>query len=135
MRSTVLFVCTHNSARSQMAEALLRHQKGDRYTVLSAGTDPTDVDPHVKKVLEEIGIDTSSLRSKSVDEFLNMKIDIVVTVCDNARETCPFFPGGRKRIHRGFRDPSDLVKDGISELDAFRKIRDEIGEFIREYFQ
>ncbi|MGA1821923.1 MAG: arsenate reductase ArsC [Thermoplasmatota archaeon] len=135
MKRRVLFVCTHNSARSQMGEALLRQYGGDRYEALSAGIEPTHVNPNAVAALREIGIDTSVLRSKSVDEYIDTDIDLVITVCDNAKEACPFFPGGKERIHRGFRDPSDLVDDDTSEIDAFRIIRDEIREFIDGYFQ
>ena len=134
MKHTVLFVCTHNSARSQMAEALLRHYKGDRYEALSAGIEPTRVNPNAAAALQEIGIDTSVLRSKSVDEYIDSDIDLVITVCDHAKEVCPFFPGGRERMHKGFRDPPDLVIEGMSEIDAFRTIRDEIILFINDYF-
>jgi arsenate reductase len=118
-----------------MAEALLRHIRGDRYEVFSAGTDPTGVDPTAEMVLREIGVDTSPLRSKSVDEFLDRDIDLVITVCDHAKEACPFFTSGKERIHMGFRDPPDLVKNGMTRMGAFRLIRDEIDDFIREYFQ
>jgi arsenate reductase len=116
-----------------MAEALLRHLRGDEYEALSAGTDPTGLNIHALKALKEIGIDTSPLRSKSVEEYLDRDIDIVITVCDHAREACPFFPGGRRRIHKGFRDPSDLVNEGMDESRAYREIRDRISEYIRDF--
>ena len=107
-KQKVLFICTHNSARSQMAEGLLNALYGDRYEAYSAGTQPTEVNPYAIKVMAEMGIDISKHRSKSVEEFRGKKFDYVVTVCDHAKETCPFFPGGEKYLHQGFKDPSDL---------------------------
>ena len=105
-RQRVLFVCTGNSARSQMAEGLLRHEAGDRFEVFSAGTHPTQVRPEAIVVMREIGIDISPHRSKSVDEFAGQAFDYVITVCDNANETCPVFPGRARRLHWPFEDPA-----------------------------
>lgn len=123
----VLFICTHNSARSQMAEGFLRHLYGDRYEAESAGTDPEGVHPLAVEVMREVGIDISTHRSRSVQEFWGQEFDLVVTVCDHAKETCPFFPGKRV-IHRGFEDPSG------GGIEDFRRVRDEIGEWIEEFF-
>ncbi|MCX7784609.1 MAG: arsenate reductase ArsC [candidate division WOR-3 bacterium] len=133
-KKKVLFICTHNSARSQMAEGLLNHLYGDRYEAYSAGTQPTMVNPYAIKVMREIGIDISHHRSKSVQEFLNQEINYVITVCDSAKETCPFFPGGKKRLHQSFQDPSDFTGNEEETLNIFRKVRDEIKMWIEETF-
>lgn len=135
MKRRILFLCTHNSCRSQMAEALLRDRFGDLYEVYSAGTEATEVNSHTLAVLEEKGIDTSPLSSKSVEEFIDMDIDEVVTVCDHAKEACPFFPGAKKYTHQGFVDPPDLIDHfGMEPMKAFRAVRDEIDEWISEHF-
>ena len=129
----VLFVCTHNSARSQIAEALLRHGGGSAFEVVSAGTEVTRVNPFAVRVLHERGIDWSGARSKSIEEFLAEPFDYVVTVCDNANETCPFFPGKVKRVHVGFEDPARLARTAKSEEEAlghYRRVRDEIRRFV-----
>ncbi len=132
-KKSVLFVCTHNSARSQMAEGLLRHLYGDKYEVASAGTLPGEVNPYAVAVMKEIGIDISRHRSKSVEEFRGKTFDIVVTVCDHARETCPFFPGKRV-LHRGFEDPSRARGTPEEILQKFREVRDEIFLWLKENF-
>jgi arsenate reductase (thioredoxin) len=126
MPTKVLILCTGNSARSQMAEGLLRREAGGRFEVHSAGTKPTRVRPEAIAVMEEIGIDISEHRSKSVDEFVGHELDVVITVCDNANEACPVFPGTTKRLHWPFEDPAAV--EGSEELrkGAFRKIRDQI---------
>lgn len=134
MKRKVLFVCTHNSARSHMAEGLLRHLYGDRFEVYSAGTEPSFVRPQAVKVMKELGIDISVHRSKSVDEFSRKELDYIVTVCDLARETCPFLPGGKSYIHQSFNDPSALQGDAEEILAGYRKVRDEIKKWIKEYF-
>jgi len=136
MRKKVLFVCTHNSARSQMAEALLNHLHGDRFQAFSAGTIPTEIHPYTREVLVDIGIDISSHRAKSIDEFITkgMEFDLVVTVCDNARESCPHFPGGKKRLHKSFEDPSQVRGTNWKIMEAFRMARGEIKEWIEEEF-
>jgi arsenate reductase len=127
----ILVLCTGNSARSQMAEGLLKHITQSRYEVYSAGTKPSIVRPEAIKALAEVGIDISGNRSKSVDEFVNEEIDYVLTVCDNARENCPYFPTKTKIIHHSFTDPAEVRGDEETRLNAFRKIRDQI----REYFE
>lgn len=134
-KKRVLFICTHNSARSQMAEGLLRSMHGDRYEVFSAGTHPRGVNPYAVKVMKEIGIDISHHRSKSVNEFLGMEIDYVVTVCDSAREECPYFPGGKNYIHRSFEDPSSAKGSEEEIMEVFRRVRDEIRDWINEFFE
>lgn len=129
-KKNILFICTHNSARSQMAEGLMDHLYGDRYNSFSAGTEPAGVDPNAIQAMSEIGVDISTHRSKSVDNFLEMSPDYVVTVCDNATETCPFFPGGNVRMHRSFRDPSQTQGTSEEILQAFRMSRDEISEWL-----
>ncbi len=127
----ILFICTHNSARSQMAEGLVNALYSDKFRAFSAGTVKTRVNPLAIKALADIGIDISHHRSKSIDEFRGKIFDIVVTVCDNARETCPFFPG-KKVLHKGFKDPSDVKGDEAEKLAAFIKTRDEINLWIKE---
>jgi arsenate reductase len=125
-KERVLIVCTGNSARSQMAEGLLRHEGRDRFDVHSAGTKPANVRPEAIAVMNEIGIDISGHRSKPVDEFAGQPLDLVITVCDSANETCPVFPGKVKRLHWPFPDPA--AENGTEEqrLAAFRRIRDQI---------
>ncbi|HKG47491.1 MAG TPA: arsenate reductase ArsC [Pyrinomonadaceae bacterium] len=125
-RKRVLILCTGNSARSQMAEGLLRHLAGDRFEVASAGVAPAHVRPEAITVMSEIGIDISHHRSKSVDEFRAQEFDYVITVCDNANEQCPIFPGNTQRIHWSFDDPASAEGDEQARLAMFRKIRDEI---------
>ncbi|MGP8243445.1 MAG: arsenate reductase ArsC [Bryobacteraceae bacterium] len=127
----VLILCTGNSARSQMAEGLLRHAAGDRFEVFSAGTRPSRVRPEAIAVMRELGIDISGHRSKSVEEFAGQSFDYVLTVCDNARESCPIFPGGAIMIHRSFEDPAALEGSDEQRLALFRRVRDEM----RHYFQ
>jgi len=131
MKKTVLILCTGNSARSQMAEGLLRHDAGDRFEVASAGTHPTHVRPEAIAVMKEIGIDISSHRSKSVDEFAARDFDYVLTVCNNARETCPIYPGRGNRLHHSFEDPAAVEGSQETKLTAFRKVRDQIREYLR----
>jgi arsenate reductase (thioredoxin) len=122
----VLFLCTGNSARSQMAEGLLRHTAGDRFEVASAGISPTQVRPEAIEVMGEIGIDISQQRSKAVDDFVGREFDYVITVCDNANEQCPVFPGTTNRIHWSFDDPAAVEGDELARLAVFRRVRDEI---------
>jgi arsenate reductase len=126
MKPRVLILCTGNSARSQMAEGLLRHEAGDRFEVFSAGTRPSHVRPEAIAVMAEIGLDISSHRSKSVDEFVGQDLDLVITVCDNAKETCPVFPGTVKRLHWPFEDPAAVEGSEEVRKAAFRRIRDRI---------
>jgi arsenate reductase (thioredoxin) len=125
-RKRVLILCTGNSARSQMAEGLLRHFGGDRFEVESAGVISSFVRPLAIEAMKEIGIDISNQRSKSVDEFAEQKFDYVITVCDNAKENCPFFPASTERIHWSFDDPAEADGSEEEKLTIFRRVRDEI---------
>ena len=128
MKTRVLILCTGNSCRSQMAEGILRHYGSDHFDVFSAGTKPSRVNETAIKVMKEIGIDISGHRSKHVDEFLGQKIDYVISVCDNARESCPIFPGGTTRLHWSFSDPPHEKEITEEALNEFRKVRDMILE-------
>ncbi len=129
-RSRVLFLCTHNSARSQMAEGLLRHLAEDRFEVHSAGTEATHLRPLAIRVMEEDGVDISGQESKTLDRYLGEPFDYVVTVCDDANEACPFFPGAANRLHWSFEDPSKAEGSEEERLEVFRSVRDRIGERI-----
>ncbi len=129
-KKSVLILCTGNSARSQMAEGLLRHDAGDRYEVSSAGTKPGQVRPEAIAVMQELGIDISGHRSKHVDEFAARHFDYVLTVCDNARESCPVFPG-TIAAHHAFEDPAAFEGTAEERLGVFRRVRDEIREYLR----
>jgi arsenate reductase (thioredoxin) len=122
----VLFVCTGNSARSQMAEAILRQKGGTGFTASSAGTEPRPVNPLTLRVLTEAGVPTDGLRSKSVSEMYDHEFDYVITVCDRARETCPVFPGGKESLHWGFDDPAEAVGSEEERLAVFRRVMGEI---------
>ena len=132
-RQRVLFLCTGNSARSQMAEGLLRNIAGDRFEVFSAGTRPAGLNPNAVAAMGEIGIDISRYRSKSVDDFVDQQFDHVITVCDRAKESCPIFPGAANRIHHSFVDPAAAPAD--QQLPVFRKVRDEISIWLRNLVQ
>jgi arsenate reductase (thioredoxin) len=127
----ILVLCTGNSARSQMGEALFRHEGQGAYEVMSAGTDPTRVRPEAIAVMREIGIDISGQRSKSVKEFEGQPFDYVVTVCDNARDNCPVFPAGAERIHWSIEDPAAVQGSDAERLAAFRRTRDRIRQKVR----
>lgn len=127
----VLILCTGNSARSQMAEGLLRHDGGEAFEVESAGVEPSHVRPQAIEAMRELGIDISGHRSKSVDEFAGREFDYVITVCDNANERCPVFPGKTKRIHWSFDDPAAAEGDDAARLAVFRRVRNEIRERLR----
>jgi arsenate reductase len=129
----VLFVCTGNSARSIMAEALLRRHGGDRFEVVSAGTEPRGVNPLTLRVLDEAGIDASWARSKSVSEFLGQTFDYVVTVCDQAREACPVFPGARESLHWGYEDPTEATGTQDERLAVFRRVFVQLSERVRQF--
>ena len=134
-RKRVLILCTGNSARSQMAEGLLRDLGGGKFEVESAGVNPSRVRPEAVEAMREVGIDISGHRSKSADEFVGQEFDYIITVCDNARETCPVFPGRAERIHRSFEDPPALGDaDPETTMVVFRRVRDEIGEWLRDEF-
>lgn len=129
----VLILCTGNSARSQMAEGLLRHDAGDRFEVFSAGTKPGTVRPEAIAVMRELGIDLTSHRSKHVDEFTDQSFDYVLTVCDNAKENCPVFPAGTRTIHHSFEDPAALQGSETDRLALFRRVRDEIRAYLKTF--
>ena len=129
----VLYLCTGNSCRSQMAEGWTRYLRGDVIDSWSAGTVPKSLDPRAVEVMREAGVDISEHRSKAVDELLDLELDYVVTVCDGARESCPVFPGRARIVHRGFEDPPKLAEQAASEEEAllyYRKVRDQIREFV-----
>jgi arsenate reductase len=129
----VLFLCTHNSARSQMAEGLLRARGGDAYEVFSAGTEATAVRPEAIRVMAELGIDIAGQESKRRDRYLGEHFDWVVTVCNPARESCPVFPGAPQNLHWEFDDPAAVEGTDEQRLGAFRRIRDEIDARIRAF--
>lgn len=129
----VLILCTGNSARSQMAEGLLRHHGGPGFEVFSAGTQPSRVRPEAIQVMQEIGIDISGHRSKSVDEFAGQHFDYVITVCDNAKESCPVFPATTKRIHWSLRDPAEALGSEDQRRAEFRRVRDELEMYLRRF--
>jgi arsenate reductase len=132
----VLILCTGNSARSQMAEGLLRHTAGDMFEVQSAGVSPSSVRPEAIEAMDEIGIDISRHRSKSVDEFMGQDFDYIITVCDNAKETCPVFPGKARRIHKNFEDPPTAsVGDHNSRMAIFRRVRDELRDWLKDFIE
>jgi arsenate reductase len=128
----VLFVCTGNSARSLMAEALLR-RFSDRYEVHSAGTEPRGINPLTLRVLEDARIDTSGLRSKSVQEYLGQRFDYVVTVCDEARQVCPVFPGVHESLHWGYEDPAEATGTEEERLAIFRKVFVALSERVSQF--
>jgi len=132
-KKRVLILCTGNSARSQMAEGLLRHIAGDKFDVYSAGTIATYVRPQAIEALAEIGIDISDQRSQSQDEFAGQAFDYVITVCDNARDHCPLFPGKAQRIHWSIDDPAFAGRNDAERLDAFRRARDELKTLLQEF--
>ena len=127
----VLFVCTGNSCRSIMAEALLRKHGGADFDVHSAGTHPKGLNPRTTRLLAEVGIDAPWARSKSVDEYIGQPFDYVITVCDNANESCPIFPGNTERIHWSFPDPAAIEGSETERLAAFRRVRDALAEKFR----
>ena len=131
----ILVLCTGNSARSQMAEGLFRHEGHGLYCVESAGTHPTQVRPEAVEAMRELGIDISGQRSKSVNTFVGQSFDYVVTVCDNARDNCPVFPADVKRIHWSFEDPAAVQGSEADRLAAFRRIRDQILHRVRDFFR
>jgi len=132
-KKRVLILCTGNSARSQMAEGLLRHDAGDRFEVFSAGTKPSFVRPEAIAAMRELGIDISGHRSKGVDEFIGQQFDYVLTVCDNANESCPVFPGQTVRIHHSFEDPAEARGASDERLAVFRRVRDELRRYLSDF--
>jgi arsenate reductase len=133
VKKRVLILCTGNSARSQMAEGLLRHDAGDRFEVESAGTRPSQVRPEAIAVMRELGIDISGHRSKHVDEFTGQEFDYILTVYDHAREHCPIFPSGATAIHHNFEDPAAFHGPEQQRLSVFRRVRDQIRQYLRAF--
>jgi len=134
-RERVLFLCTHNSARSQMAEGLLRAASGERYETFSAGTEATRVRPEAVRVMDELGIDLRPHESKTVDRFVGERFDWVITVCDRAREACPNFPGGTRTLHWGFDDPAEASGSEDERIEVFRRVRDEIRDRLEAWLR
>jgi arsenate reductase len=130
-RSRVLFLCTHNSARSQMAEGLLRHLAGDRFEAHSAGTEATQVRPLAIRAMDEIGVNISGQESKTLERYLREPFDHVITVCDDANEACPFFPGAENRLHWSFEDPSRAEGTEEERMAVFRLVRDRIRDRVQ----
>jgi len=130
-KTRVLILCTGNSARSQMAEGLLRHDAGERFEVVSAGMKASFVRPEAIAVMRELGIDISRHRSKNVDEFQEQPFDYVITVCDNARETCPVFFGGAQKLHHDFEDPAATPGSEEERLAVFRRVRDQLRLYLQ----
>ncbi len=135
MKHRVLFLCTGNSCRSQMAEGWLRHLAGDRFEALSAGTNPVGVNPQAVEVMQEVGIDISHQQSKHVAEFQGRRLHHVITVCDHAQESCPTEPRGDVRLHWSFDDPAHAQGSVLERVQIFRRVRDEIGKQIREWLR
>ena len=133
-KTSVLFVCTHNSARSQMAEGLLRDRYGDQYDVYSAGTERTHVRPLATAVMEEVSVDLSDHHSKTIDDLGDRTFDVVVTVCDAAREACPYLPAEEENLHRSFEDPSSAQGTDEERRAVFRRVRDALADWIDETF-
>ena len=133
MKKKVLFLCTHNSCRSQMAEGLINHFLGDRFQAYSAGTEATRVNPLAIRVLSELGIDISRHFSKTIAEFDGQQFDYVITLCGSANEQCPLFFGGVKRVHLGFDDPSSVYGSEEEVLLEFRRVRDELQQKLIDY--
>jgi len=133
MKTKILFVCTANAARSQMAEGYLRAKYGDRYEVFSAGTRQSRVSVRAIAVMQEIGIDISAHQSKTIGAFQGISFDIAVTLCDNAHQVCPVVPGAKKTIHQGFYDPHLTPGTDIEILDGYRGVRDEICTWIDQF--
>jgi arsenate reductase len=132
-KKRILFICVHNSARSQMAEGFVNALYADRYQAVSGGVEPTMVHPAAIKAMAEVGIDISSHRSKSIDEFMDQPFDYVVMVCDDAQTDCPFFPGGKEYVPHAFADPAACTGTDGEVLACFRKSRDEIRVWIEEF--
>ena len=133
-KKKILFVCTHNSARSQMAEGIINSYNSDKFDAYSAGSDPTQINPYSISVCAEIGVDISNNYSKGFDDLAGMEFDYIVTVCDGAKEKCPVFKGDCIRIHKSFSDPSGYNGSDEEKINYFRKVRDEIRDWIDNIF-
>jgi len=134
-KKRVLFLCTGNSCRSQMAEGFLRNMAGDRFEVFSAGVKPTQINSLAIKVMAEIGVDISKHKSKSAMEFIGQQFDYVITVCDNANQTCPIFPGKYEKVHWDLKDPAEVQGSEAERMVVFREIRNEIRQKIEEWIK
>lgn len=135
MTRSVLFLCTGNSCRSQMAEGWLRHLDGARFDVASAGTHPVGLNPMAVMVMKEAGVDIAHHRSKRMDELAVQRFDYAITVCDRAKEACPIFPGATSVLHWSFDDPADAQGDQVARLAVFRRVRDEIAQRVLEFMR
>ena len=133
-KKTILFVCTHNSARSQLAEAILLNKASDLYQVFSGGTEPSVVNPYILEILAEMQIDTSNITPKHIINFIDKEIDLVVTVCDSAKEACPFFPNAKQYLHKSFDDPSSFVGTEEDIREGVKRVTKEISDWIDEEF-
>lgn len=133
MKQRVLFLCTGNSCRSQMAEGFLRNMAGDRFDVASAGTDPVGLNPGAVEAMKEVGVDIARQESKKVDRFLGQRFDYVITVCDRAKEACPTFPGARSLLHWSFDDPAGASGPLEERRRVFRRVRDEIADRVNQF--
>ena len=133
MKKKILFLCTGNSARSQLAEGIMRHLRGDEFEVFSAGTEPKGVHPKTIEVLQEIGIDASAQKSKHIDELPTKEFDYIITLCDSASQNCPIFFGEGIKMHHGFDDPAAATGSDQDVLASFRKVRDQIKTFILNF--
>jgi len=133
VRKRILFICTHNAARSQMAEGYLRTRYGDRFEAFSAGTEVSTLSPYAVRVMQEIGVDIAGQRSKSLKEFAGIGMDVAVTVCDSAKSACPFFPWAKELLHASFRNPKDFTGSEEEILAGFREVRDEITGWIDRF--
>ncbi len=132
-RKRVLFICSHNAARSQMAEGYLRARHGDRFDAFSAGTKASTLSPYAIRVMQEIGVDISGHRSKSLNEFASREMDVAVIVCDAAKSACPFFPWAKVTLHATFRNPKEFSGTDDEIINGFREIRDEITGWIDRF--
>lgn len=133
MKKKLLFLCTGNSARSQMAEGLMRHFRGDEFEVFSAGVEPKGVHAKAIEAMREIGVDISRQKSKHVGDLPTKEFDFIITLCDHAAQNCPLFPGTGKRMHHGFSDPAAVQGSEQDVWEAFRKVRDELKQFILSF--
>jgi len=133
MKKKILFLCTGNSARSQMAEGLMRHFRGDEFEVFTAGVEPKGVHEKAIEAMREIGVDISRQKSKHVDDLPIKEFDYIITLCDHAAQNCPVFLGKGQKIHHGFSDPAAVQGSGEDVLEAFRKVRDELKQFILRF--
>ncbi|MCH7679827.1 arsenate reductase ArsC [candidate division KSB1 bacterium] len=132
-KQRLLFLCTGNSCRSQIAEALLTNLAGDRFEAFSAGTQPTQLNPRAIQTMNELGIDISNHKSQSVEIFLDQKFDYVITVCDAARETCPVFPNSKESLHWSLEDPAEATGSEEEIMKVFRRVRDQIRKRLQEF--